>query len=85
MPGQKKYREVTSVSTVTDFQSRRLNIRYKTGEKTEYAAVLNGTAYAIGRTLVAILENYQNEDGTVVVPKVLRGYVGKKNIVKQTR
>lgn len=77
MPSQKKYREVTSVSTVTDFQSRRLKIRYRDGEATEYAMILNGTAFAIGRTLIAILENYQQEDGSVVVPEVLREYVGK--------
>lgn len=77
MPSQKKYREVTSVSTVTDFQSRRLKIRYKDGETTEYAMILNGTAFAIGRTLIAILENYQQEDGSVLVPEVLREYVGK--------
>jgi len=77
MPSQKKYREVTSVSTVTDFQSRRLKIRYRDGDTTEYAMILNGTAFAIGRTLIAILENYQQEDGSVVVPEVLREYVGK--------
>ena len=77
MPSQGKYREVTSVSTVTDFQSRRLNIRYKSGEKTEYASILNGTAFAIGRTIVAILENYQQEDGSVVIPEVLRRFIGK--------
>lgn len=77
IPSQEKYREVTSVSTVTDFQSRRLKIRYKDGEITEYAAILNGTAFAIGRTLIAILENNQQEDGSVIVPEVLREYVGK--------
>ncbi len=80
MPFQQKYREVTSVSTVTDFQSRRLNIRYRDGEKTEYASILNGTAFAIGRTIVAILENYQMEDGSVIIPEVLREYVGKDKI-----
>ncbi len=77
MPAQNKYREVTSVSTVTDFQSRRLKIRYRDGNSTEFAYVLNGTAFAIGRTLIAIVENYQQEDGTVVVPEVLRKYIGK--------
>lgn len=77
LPSQDKYREVTSVSTVTDFQSRRLKIRYKIGDVTEYAYVLNGTAFAIGRTIIAILENYQQEDGSVVVPEVLRKYLGK--------
>ena len=77
MPAQEKYREVTSVSTVTDFQSRRLKIRYRDGDKTELAYVLNGTAFAIGRTIIAILENFQQEDGSVVIPEVLRKYIGK--------
>lgn len=77
IPTQEKYREVTSVSTVTDFQSRRLKIRYRDGDQTEFASILNGTAFAIGRTLVAILENYQQKDGSVVIPEVLRKYVGK--------
>lgn len=77
MPAQNKYREVTSVSTIGDFQSRRLNIRYRKDNQTEYADILNGTAFAVGRTIVAILENYQQEDGSVVVPEVLRRYMGK--------
>lgn len=81
MPAQNKYREVTSVSTVTDFQSRRLKIRYKEGENSEFAFVLNGTAFAVGRTIIAILENYQQEDGSVVVPEVLRKYMGKDVLV----
>jgi len=80
MPAQNKYREVTSVSTVTDFQARRLLIKYNDGNDKKYVTILNGTAFAIGRTIVAILENYQQEDGTVVVPEVLRKYVGKDRI-----
>ena len=80
LPGQGKYREVTSVSTVTDFQSRRLNIKYKEGTKTEYINILNGTAFAIGRTIIAILENYQQEDGSVLVPDVLQKYTGFSEI-----
>lgn len=83
MPGQNKYREVTSVSTVTDFQSRRLNIKYQDGSEKKYAYILNGTAFAIGRTLIAILENNQQEDGSVVVPEVLRKYIGKDIITPQ--
>lgn len=86
MPGQKQYREVTSVSTIGDFQSRRLNIKYlpageagqhsaKQNEK-KFASILNGTAFAIGRTLIAILENHQQEDGSVIIPEVLRKYMG---------
>ncbi len=80
MPGQNKYREVTSVSTITDFQSRRLNIKYQDGNEKKFVNILNGTAFAIGRTIVAILENYQQEDGSVEIPKVLQNIVGKSVI-----
>jgi len=80
IPTQKKYRELTSTSTTTDFQSRRLNIRYQEKGETKYVHMLNGTAFAIGRTLVAILENYQQEDGSVKIPKVLQKYMGKDTI-----
>ncbi len=83
MPGQNKYREVTSVSTVTDFQARRLNIKYRKDNATEFVSILNGTAFAIGRTIIAILENYQQEDGSVIIPEVLRKYVGKDIIKAQ--
>ncbi len=70
--------EVTSTSNCTDYQSRRLNIKYKSKEtgKTEYLHMLNGTAFAISRTLISILENYQQSDGSVLVPKVLQPYLG---------
>ncbi len=72
MPGQNEYRETHSASNTTDFQSRRLNIRYKNiGGKSPFLHTLNATAFAIGRTLIAILENYQNEDGSVDIPDVL--------------
>ena len=82
MPGRGEFGEVTSTSNCTDYQSRRLNIRYKVkGEKgTRLVHTLNGTAVAITRALVAILENYQQADGSVVIPEVLRGYVGKERI-----
>jgi len=80
MPGQNKYREVTSVSTVTDFQSRRLNIKYQKGQDKKFVNILNGTAFAIGRTIIAILENYQQKDGSVLVPEVLQKMLGKKVI-----
>lgn len=76
IPTQEKYREVTSTSTTADFQARRLNIKYSDGQEKKYVDILNGTAFAIGRTLIAILENYQEEDGSVVVPEVLRKYTG---------
>ncbi|MEK7159937.1 MAG: serine--tRNA ligase [Patescibacteria group bacterium] len=80
MPGQGKYREVTSVSTVTDFQSRRLNIKYQDGNDKKYVNILNGTGFAFGRTIIAILENYQKEDGSIEIPKVLQKYIGKSTI-----
>jgi seryl-tRNA synthetase len=81
LPGQNKYREVTSASNTTDFQARRLNTRYKNKQgKLEYVHMLNATAFAIGRTLIAILENYQQKDGSVKIPKVLQEYVGKKEL-----
>ncbi|GAC1412304.1 MAG: serine--tRNA ligase [Candidatus Doudnabacteria bacterium] len=77
IPSQQKYRETHSTSTTTDFQSRRLNIRYKKKEtnKNEYVHMLNGTAFAIGRTIIAILENYQQADGTVKVPEALQPFM----------
>ncbi len=83
LPGQEKYREVTSTSTCTDFQARRLNIKFKNGEKTDFVHMLNGTAFAIGRTIVAILENYQQKDGSVLIPEVLQPYVGFDKILPQ--
>lgn len=83
IPSEEKYREVTSVSTVTDFQSRRLNIRYQEGSEKKYVHILNGTAFAIGRTLIAILENYQQEDGSILIPKILQKYVNKTVIKPQ--
>ena len=81
MPGQGKYREVSSASNVTDYQARRLNIRYRNKEnKMEFVHMLNATGFPIGRTIIAILENYQQKDGSIKVPKVLQGYVGKKEI-----
>ena len=74
IPSQEKYREVTSVSTTGDFQSRRLNIKYQTGQNKKFVHILNGTAFAIGRTIIAILENYQQKDGSIAVPKVLQKY-----------
>ncbi|MFZ5932535.1 MAG: serine--tRNA ligase [Patescibacteria group bacterium] len=80
MPGQGEYREVTSTSNTTDFQARRLGIKYQNGDKADYVHTLNGTAFAIGRTIIAILENYQQKDGSVVIPEVLRKWVGKDKI-----
>ncbi len=78
LPGQGAFREISSCSNTGDFQARRMNTRYKpAGEKkTEFVHTLNGSGLAVGRTLVAVLENYQNEDGSVTVPSALRPYMG---------
>lgn len=77
MPAQNTYREISSCSNCTDFQARRAKIRYRNKEgETTYAHTLNGSGLAVGRTVAAILENYQNEDGTVAIPEVLRPYMG---------
>ena len=76
IPTQSAYREVTSTSNCTEFQARRLNIRYKDAEGTKPVATLNGTLVAIPRMIVAILENHQNEDGTVNVPAALQPFLG---------
>jgi seryl-tRNA synthetase len=78
LPGQGRYREVTSCSNCTDYQARRLNCRYRTERGPRFVHTLNGTCIAIGRTLIAIMENYQRADGSIEVPKVLRPYVGKE-------
>ena len=80
IPSQGKYREVTSVSTTSDFQARRLNIKYQSGQNKKFAHILNGTAFAIGRTIIAILENYQQKNGSIAVPKVLQKYTGFSKI-----
>lgn len=84
MPSQKKYRETHSISTTTDFQSRRLNIRFQEGPSSggekKYVHILNGTACSMNRPIIAILENYQEKDGTVIIPKVLQKYIGKTSI-----
>jgi len=75
LPGQEKYREISSISNTRDFQARRAKIRYKDGKKNVLVHTLNGSALAVGRTLVAIMENYQNEDGTIEIPEVLKKYM----------
>jgi len=78
LPGQNTYREISSCSNCTDFQARRANLRYrpKDGGKAGYLHTLNGSGLAVGRTLIAVLENYQQADGSVLVPEVLRPYMG---------
>ena len=76
LPGQNRYREISSCSNCTDFQARRAGIRYRKDKKPEYVHTLNGSGLAVGRTVVAILENCQQEDGSVVIPEALRPYMG---------
>ncbi|MBI1912243.1 MAG: serine--tRNA ligase [Deltaproteobacteria bacterium] len=84
LPGQDKYREISSCSNFEDFQARRANIRCRAkGGKTRLLHTLNGSGLAVGRTLVAILENYQQEDGSVIVPEILRKYMGGLEIISK--
>lgn len=75
LPGQNSYREISSVSNTRDFQARRAKIRFKDGDKNSFVHTLNGSSLAVGRTMVAIMENFQNEDGTITIPKVLEPYI----------
>ncbi len=79
LPGQKAYREISSCSNCGDFQARRMNSRYKEGKEIKFLHTLNGSGLAVGRTLISILENYQNEDGTIQVPDALIPYMGGIN------
>ena len=80
LPGQGAYREISSCSVCGDFQARRMNARYRLedGKKTAHVHTLNGSGVAVGRALIAVLENYQNSDGSVTIPECLRGYMGGK-------
>lgn len=83
LPGQNKYREISSVSNCWDFQARRMNARCKTKNQkgTRYVHTLNGSGIAVGRTLVAVMENYQQQDGSIVIPEALRKYMGGKEVI----
>jgi seryl-tRNA synthetase len=83
IPTQNEFRELTSCSNCTDFQARRAKIRYKTEKGNQYIHTLNGTGIAIPRTLVAILENNQNKDGSVTIPEILRPYMGGKTKIEK--
>ncbi|MDA7818152.1 serine--tRNA ligase [Sulfurimonas sp.] len=76
LPGQNQYREISSISNTREFQARRAKIRYKDGKKNTFVHTLNGSSLAVGRTLVAIMENNQNEDGSIDIPEVLKPYLG---------
>ncbi len=86
LPGQNAYKEISSCSNYEAYQARRMPIRTKTGKgKTEFVHTLNGSGLAVGRTWVAIVENYQQADGSVIVPEVLRPYVGAERLVAESQ
>lgn len=83
LPGQNAYREISSCSNFEDFQARRANIRFRSaGGKPQFVHTLNGSGLAVGRTLIAILENYQREDGSIAIPKGLQSYMGGKTEIR---
>ncbi len=83
LPGERKYREISSCSNCKSFQARRMNARYKTTDQNKFVHTLNGSGLAVGRTLIAVLENYQNEDGSINIPKVLKPYMGNLNKISK--
>ncbi len=85
LPGQDAYREISSCSTCTDFQARRMNARYrsKEGKQPRFVHTLNGSGVAVGRAMVAILETYQNADGSVAIPEALKPYMGGLNRIEK--
>ncbi len=85
LPGQGKYREISSCSNCGDFQARRMGLKYRPEgtKKSEFVNTLNGSGVAVGRALLAIMENYQQEDGSIVVPEVLRPYMGGVDVIKK--
>ncbi len=85
IPTQNKFRELTSCSNCTDFQARRAQIRYKDSKEKQLVHTLNGTATAIGRTLIAIMENYQQKDGSIAIPKVLQPFMGGKTVIEKKK
>jgi seryl-tRNA synthetase len=84
LPGQNNYREISSCSNFDDFQARRANIRYRPsgGGKVRFVHTLNGSGLAVGRTWIAIMENYQQKDGTVIIPEALRPYLDAQSVIK---
>lgn len=85
LPGQARYREISSCSLFTDFQSRRAKIRFKEDGKNSFVHTLNGSGLAVGRTLVAILENGQCQDGTIRIPEALQPYLGGQKVIEKQR
>ena len=85
VPGQSTYREISSCSNCTDFQARRMQARFRSPEskKPQLVHTLNGSGLAVGRTLIAVMENYQNQDGSINVPTVLQSYMQGKTVINQ--
>jgi len=75
LPGQNSYREISSISNTRDFQARRAKIRFKEGKKNQLVHTLNGSSLAVGRTMVAIMENFQDASGAIAIPHVLQKYM----------
>ena len=75
IPSEKKFREISSCSSCGSFQARRMNARFKSNNKTDFVGTLNGSALAVGRLMISLIENYQNRDGSVSIPNVLRKYM----------
>ena len=83
IPSEKKYREISSCSSCGQFQARRMKAKYKTSEnKTDFVSTFNGSGLAVGRTLISIMENYQQKNGSIIIPDVLRPYMGGEKIIK---
>ena len=87
LPSQQTYREISSCSNCESFQARRANIKFRPNGvgKAEYVHTLNGSGLAVGRTLIAVLENYQQKDGTVVIPEALRPFMGGREVIEPVR
>ena len=85
MPREDKYREVVSCSNCTSYQAVRLNIRFKKGDEREYVHTLNSTAIATTRAIRAIIENYQQKNGSIKIPTVLQKYMGSRKVIKKSK
>ena len=75
IPSENKYREISSCSSCGTFQAKRMGAKYKYSNSTDFVSTLNGSALAVGRLMISLIENYQNEDGTILIPPVLRKYM----------
>ena len=82
VPSENKYREISSCSSCGQFQARRMKAKYKNGKESDFVGTLNGSGLAVGRTLIAIIENYQQKDGTIKVPDVLKPYMNNVQYIK---